>query len=106
MVIGTVFSALAIFALFTSANQAGTAALLLVAAAFLLIGVQGTALSGGLVVANQGSSSSVTDDIATATAQGVVIEVVTWDGPENDRDLGQALNRLLRQAGPSQGGRT
>jgi len=31
-------------ALFTSSNQAGTAALLLVAAAFLLIGVQGTAL--------------------------------------------------------------
>src|SRR2546423_8221089 len=43
MLIGTVLAGLAIWALFTSSNQAGTAALLLVAAAFLLIGVQGTA---------------------------------------------------------------
>jgi len=42
--IGTAFAAVAIFALFRSTNQAGTAALLLVAAAFLLIGIQGTAL--------------------------------------------------------------
>lgn len=221
--IGTVFSLLAIFALFTSTNQAGTAALLLVAAAFLLIGVQGTALvrfgSGstsveldrrvaaavrradevaeqdpqlalgilegaaiveprigpaasaaramnyenavrralervqpdggtvtraqspidfavlastgtvlvsviyrhsrniqmidlaplvgsrqledagrGLAVANQASSSSVADYIDTAAGHGVRLEFVTWDGPEYDRDLGEALNRLLKRS--------
>ena len=44
IIIGTAFAGVAIYALFNSANQAGTAALLLAAAAFLLMGVQGTAL--------------------------------------------------------------
>jgi hypothetical protein len=44
VVIGTAFAGVAIYALFGSSNQAGTAALLVVAAAFLLIGVQGTPL--------------------------------------------------------------
>jgi hypothetical protein len=223
LVIGTAFAVLAILALFISDNQAGTAALLLVAAAFLLIGVQGTALvrfgsgstsveldrrlaaavqradevaeqepqlalgilegaaiiepsigpaasaaramsyensvrralervrpdggtvttaeppidlavlapagtvlvsvvfrrsrtvqmidlaplvgsrqleevAGGLAVVNQPSSSSVADYLATAAEHGVMIEVVTWDGPQHDRDLGEALGRLLSQA--------
>lgn len=44
LLIGVVFGGLAILALFDTANQAGTAALVVVAAAFLLIGIQGTAL--------------------------------------------------------------
>jgi hypothetical protein len=223
MLIGTVLAGLAIWALFTSSNQAGTAALLLVAAAFLLIGVQGTALVrfgsgsasveldrrvaaavqradevaeqdpqlalgilegaaiieprvgpaasaframsyesavrralervrpegatvtaapspadlavistagsvlvsiiyrqsrsiqqldlaplvgsrqleeavGGLVVANQAATPSVAQYIATAAGQGTAIEAVTWKDPEDDRDLGQALNRLMKGA--------
>jgi hypothetical protein len=50
MSIGIVFGGLAVWALFTTSNQAGTAALIVVAAGFLLIGIQGTALirlSGG-----------------------------------------------------------
>jgi hypothetical protein len=43
--VGTVFSALAIVALFKTENEVGTAAMLLVSAAFLLIGIQGTALT-------------------------------------------------------------
>src|SRR5207247_457904 len=50
--------------------------------------------AGGLVVTNQTSTSSVADYVAAATNQGVKIEVVTWNGPEDDRDLAQALNRL------------
>ena len=223
MIIGTVLAGLAIWALFTTSNQAGTAALLLVAAAFLLIGIQGTALvrfgsgsasveldrrvaaavqradevaeqdprlalgilegaaiieprvgpaasaframsfesavrralervrpdgatvtvapspadlaiisptgnvlvsivyrqsrsiqqldlaplvasrqleeaAGGLVVSNQTATPSVAQYIATAAGQGTVIEAVTWKDPEDDRDLGQALNRLLKGA--------
>lgn len=221
MVIGTILAGVAIWALFTSSNQAGTAALLLVAAAFLLIGVQGTALVrfgsgsasveldrrvaaavqradevaerdprlaqgildgaaiieprvgpaagafrtmsyesavrralervkpdgatvtvapspadlsvispagsvlvsivyrqsrsiqqtdlaplvasrqleetvGGLFAANQPMTSSVVEYIATAAMQGTLIEAVTWKDPEDDRHLGEALNRLLK----------
>jgi hypothetical protein len=223
MVIGTILAGLAIWALFTSSNQAGTAALLLVAAAFLLIGVQGTALVrfgsgsasveldrrvatavqragevaeqdprlalgilegaaiieprvgpaagaframsyesavrralervkpdaatvtvapspadlavisptgsvlvsivyrqsrsiqqldlaplvaskqleeavGGLFVANQTMTPSVIGYIATAASQGTVIEAATWKDPEDDRGLGEALNRLFKGA--------
>jgi hypothetical protein len=223
IIIGVAFAGVAIFALFRSTNQAGTAALLLVAAAFLLIGVQGTALVrfgsgstsveldrraeaavqradevaeqdpqlamgilegaaiidpkvgpaasafraisyenavrqalertrpkdasvmaaeppidlavlassgkvlvsgvyrrsrslqqidlaplvssrqledaiGGLAVTNQTLSPSVAAYIADAARQGVKIEAVTWDGPENDRDLREALSRLLNPA--------
>lgn len=227
IIIGAAFAGVAIFALFNSANQAGTAALLLVAAAFLLIGVQGTALVrfgsgttsveldrraaaavqradevaeqdpqlamgilegaaiieprvgpaasafraisyenavrqalervgpeaatvtaaeapidlavlapsgkvlvavvyrhsrslqqldlaplvgsrqleeavGGLAVTNQSLSSSVGNYIAEAAKRGVKIEAATWDGPENDHELGQALSRLLNPANPRQ----
>jgi len=227
IIIGAAFAGVAIFALFNSANQAGTAALLLVAAAFLLIGLQGTALVrfgsgstsveldrraaaaveradevaeqdpqlalgilegaaiieprigpaasafravsyentvrqalervrperttitaaelpvdltvlapsgkvlvsvvyrrsrslqqldlaplvstrqledavGGLVVTNQNLSSSVANYIAEAAERDVKIEAVTWDGPENDHDLGQALSRLLNPPNPHQ----
>lgn len=223
IIIGLAFAGVAIFALFKSTNQAGTAALLLVSAAFLLIGVQGTALVrfgsgstsveldrraeaavqradevaeqdpqlamgilegaaiieprvgpaasafraisygnavrqalertrpkdasvtaaeppidltvlapsgkvlvsavyrrsrslqqidlaplvgsrqledavGGLAVANQTLSSSVAEYIADAAKKGFKIEAVTWDGPENDRNLRDALNRLLNSA--------
>ncbi|GLY90970.1 hypothetical protein Airi02_088990 [Actinoallomurus iriomotensis] len=56
---------------------------------------------GGLVVANQALSSGVSEYIATAAKHGVMIEVVNWDGPEHDRDLRQAVSRLLRQADPA-----
>jgi hypothetical protein len=228
IIIGATFAGVAIFALFKSANQAGTAALLLVAAAFLLIGVQGTALIrfgsgstsveldrraaaavqladevaeqnpelamgilegaaiiepsvgpaasafraisyesavrralertrpenasvtaaeppvdltvlaplgkkvlvsvvyrrsrslqqidlaplvssrqledavGGLAVTNQTLSSSVANYIADAAKKGVKIEAITWDGPEHDRDLRQALTRLLNPASSRQ----
>jgi len=227
IIIGAAFAGVAIFALFNSANQAGTAALLLVAAAFLLIGIQGTALIrfgsgttsveldrraaaavqradevaeqdpqlamgilegaaiieprvgpaasafrvisyenavrqalervrpesaavtaaeppidlavlapsgkvlvavvyrrsrslqqidlaplvgsrqledavGGMAVTNQTLSSSVADYIAEAARGGVKIEATTWDGPENDHELGQALSRLLDPPKPSQ----
>ena len=65
MVIGTVLAGLAILALFTSSNQAGTAALLLVAAAFLLIGIQGTAL----VRFGSGSASIELDRRVAAAVQ-------------------------------------
>jgi len=51
---------------------------------------------GGLFVANQTATPSVADYIATAARQGTVIEAVTWRDPEDDRDLGRALNRLLK----------
>src|SRR5215467_13552202 len=65
IIIGAAFAGVAIFALFNSANQAGTAALLLVAAAFLLIGVQGTAL----VRFGSGSTSVELDRRAVAAVQ-------------------------------------
>jgi hypothetical protein len=52
--------------------------------------------AGGLVVANQAATPSVTQYIATAAGQGIVIEAVTWKDPEDDRDLGQALDRLMK----------
>jgi hypothetical protein len=65
IIIGTAFAGVAIFALFNSANQAGTAALLLVAAAFLLIGVQGTAL----IRFGSGTTSVELDRRAAAAVQ-------------------------------------
>jgi len=65
IIIGTAFAGVAIFALFNSANQAGTAALLLVAAAFLLIGLQGTAL----VRFGSGSTSVELDRRAAAAVE-------------------------------------
>lgn len=65
VIIGATFAGVAIYALFNSANQAGTAALLLVAAAFLLIGVQGTAL----VRFGTGSTSVELDRRAAAAVQ-------------------------------------
>jgi hypothetical protein len=53
---------------------------------------------GGLAVTNQTLSPSVAAYIADAARQGVKIEAVTWDGPENDRDLREALSRLLNPA--------
>jgi hypothetical protein len=227
IIVGAAFAGVAIYALFKSANQAGTAALLLVAAAFLLIGLQGTALVrfgsgstsveldrraaaavqradevaevdpqlamgilegaaiieprigpaasafravsyenavgqalervrlddasvataeppidlivlapsgkvlvsvvyrrsrslqqidlaplvgsrqledavGGLLVTNQTLSSSVADYIADAAKRDIRLEAVTWDGPEDDHDLGKALNRLLNPASRGQ----
>jgi hypothetical protein len=227
LLIGVAFAVLAVFALFVTDNQAGTAALLLVAAAFLLIGVQGTALvrfgsgstsveldrrladavrradevaerdpqlalgilegaaiieprigpaasaaramnyesavrqalervqpaeatvtaaqppldfavvapagtvlvsvvfrqsrgvqmidlaplvgsrqledaAGGLAVVNHPSSASVTNYVATAAGHGVRIEVVTWETPQHDRDLAEALTRLLSPTPPSE----
>ncbi len=61
---------------------------------------------GGLTVANQPSAPSVAGYIASATGHGVTIDVVTWDGPEHDRDLRQALNRLLSRADPPEDGPT
>jgi len=58
--------------------------------------------TGGLAVTNQALSSSVADYIAEAARRSVKIEAATWDGPENDHDLGQALNRLLNAANPRQ----
>jgi len=58
---------------------------------------------GGLEVANQISTTSVANYVATAAGQGVTIEVVTWDGPEHDRDLRQALNRLFGDRSSSGG---
>ena len=49
---------------------------------------------GGLFVANQVITSSVVEYVATAARQGTFIEAVTWKDPEDDRDLGQALNGL------------
>jgi hypothetical protein len=54
--------------------------------------------AGGLVIANQPSTSSVADYVATARDQGVTIEVVRWNGPQDDAAVTQALDRLL---GPS-----
>jgi hypothetical protein len=51
---------------------------------------------GGLVVANQAATPSVTQYIASAAGQGIVIEAVTWKDPEDDRDLRQALDRLMK----------
>jgi len=51
---------------------------------------------GGLFAANQPMTSSVVEYIATAAMQGTLIEAVTWKDPEDDRHLGEALNRLLK----------
>jgi hypothetical protein len=56
--------------------------------------------AGGLAVVNHPSSSSVADYVATAAGHGVRIEVVTWDGQQHDRDLTEALNRLLAPPEP------
>jgi hypothetical protein len=53
---------------------------------------------GGLVAANQAATPCVAQYIATAAGQGTAIEAVTWKAPEDDRDLGQALNRLMKSA--------
>jgi hypothetical protein len=45
---------------------------------------------------------AMADYVATAARHGVVIEVVTWEGPQHDRDLAEALNRLLRPAAYSE----
>ncbi|HEV2375911.1 MAG TPA: hypothetical protein VGS19_27560 [Streptosporangiaceae bacterium] len=57
---------------------------------------------GGLVVTNQALSSSVAGYIADAAKRGITLEAVTWDGPEDDHDLGRALSRLLNPASPGQ----
>ena len=57
---------------------------------------------GGLTVTNQISSSSVAGYIAEAAEKDIKIEAVTWDGPENDHDLGEALSKLLNPGNPRQ----
>jgi hypothetical protein len=50
---------------------------------------------GGLVVTNRPLTTSVGEYVATAARHGLVIEVVTWNGTEDDLALSAALDRLI-----------
>jgi hypothetical protein len=53
---------------------------------------------GGLVVTNRPLMASVGEYVATASRHGLAIEVVTWNGAEDDVALSAALNRLVTAA--------
>jgi hypothetical protein len=99
LVVGLVSATVAGFALFLTSNQAGTAAFTIVAAAFLLIGVQGTALvrmSSGSGVVELERRQRVADAVNRA-------QELAKTEPEVARGIMEGLALVEPSVGPAAG---